>query len=611
MQGAGDLVAPRLRPAVAALATSLAALALAAPADAAVFTPTTFADDTPDPQHCVTAVAGQTCSLREAIQAANEAATNDEVVLSGGTYELDPVKDTLEVRGQIGTSPSGTLVVRGTGQTTTTVDGNGGTANDTRVFSFDVSSESELRDLGITGGFGENSSNGGAIKVRDGTDPGQDADVTFTRVWLFGNRVENDGGAISNRGKLTLDQSLVSGNTAGNSGGGIENDDELRLINTTISGNRALGESDEQAGLSEQFEDGNGNGGGIDSDGDDGENNTEPPGEQQLLADPTAAPETPGVFAESSTIAGNTADGNGGGVSTAIDDSENTLRSAGAIAVDPRAVAHFRNSIVSDNTADGDDNCSGNFGAGEGDLTSSQGNNIEDGTSCLFTAPGDLNDTPEIGPLADNGGGTRTHALSSTSPAVGAADTANCPDEDQRRVGRPQGTGCDMGAFELAPKPRENPDPPAGEQPPPQQPQPPRPQLPRGEDCTDDDAPITRLRRRGVRVGSRAVRLRGTSQDAGGSCPSGVQRVEVSMAKVSGTGLNCRFIRRSRRFLLTAFRNCRQPVLFRARGTTSWRFTFRGVLPPGKYRVQARAYDQARNKETPRKRRNIVFFTVK
>jgi hypothetical protein len=34
-------------------------------------------------------------------------------------------------------------------------------------------------------------------------------------------------------------------------------------------------------------------------------------------------------------------------------------------------------------------------------------------------------------------------------------------------------------------------------------------------------------------------------------------------------------------------------------------------LHTGDYRVQARGTDKAGNKETPKKRRNIVFFTVR
>lgn len=50
--------------------------------------------------------------------------------------------------------------------------------------------------------------------------------------------------------------------------------------------------------------------------------------------------------------------------------------------------------------------------------------------------------------LADNGGPTQTHALVSGSPAADAAGNCPPPDSDQRGVSRPQGGGCDIGAFE-------------------------------------------------------------------------------------------------------------------------------------------------------------------
>jgi hypothetical protein len=52
-----------------------------------------------------------------------------------------------------------------------------------------------------------------------------------------------------------------------------------------------------------------------------------------------------------------------------------------------------------------------------------------------------------LGPLADNGGPTQTHALVPGSPAVDAAPAG--PATDQRGVSRPQGTAFDIGAFEL------------------------------------------------------------------------------------------------------------------------------------------------------------------
>jgi hypothetical protein len=57
-----------------------------------------------------------------------------------------------------------------------------------------------------------------------------------------------------------------------------------------------------------------------------------------------------------------------------------------------------------------------------------------------------------MGALADNGGPTHTHLLQADSPAVNAGEPAWCAHElvgvvDQRGVTRPQGAGCDIGAF--------------------------------------------------------------------------------------------------------------------------------------------------------------------
>jgi predicted outer membrane repeat protein len=57
--------------------------------------------------------------------------------------------------------------------------------------------------------------------------------------------------------------------------------------------------------------------------------------------------------------------------------------------------------------------------------------------------------SPQLGPLADNGGGTRTMALPNGSPAVNAGNNSTCPTTDQRGIARPQGAKCDIGAFEL------------------------------------------------------------------------------------------------------------------------------------------------------------------
>jgi predicted outer membrane repeat protein len=63
------------------------------------------------------------------------------------------------------------------------------------------------------------------------------------------------------------------------------------------------------------------------------------------------------------------------------------------------------------------------------------------------TCPG-INGDPRLGALSDNGGPTETMALGPGSAAIDAALAALCPATDQRGVARPQGAGCDIGAYE-------------------------------------------------------------------------------------------------------------------------------------------------------------------
>lgn len=80
----------------------------------------------------------------------------------------------------------------------------------------------------------------------------------------------------------------------------------------------------------------------------------------------------------------------------------------------------------------------------------SNGYNLDSGSTCGFGATGDQSNTdPLLGSLADNGGNTLTHALLDGSPAI---DQGNCVagiTTDQRGIDRPQGTTCDIGAFEV------------------------------------------------------------------------------------------------------------------------------------------------------------------
>jgi beta-glucanase (GH16 family) len=202
------------------------------------------------------------------------------------------------------------------------------------------------------------------------------------------------GGVYAFLGSLTtVERSTISGNTAGNVGGGMRVLGDAEITNSTISGNRATAW----------------HGGAIfHTDG--------------------------AMSITNSTIANNTApDGASGGAFV------------GAFTAGSSSLA-LANSIVAGNT--GDQCFVGRFGAGAVSLASGGHNLAGDGTCGLTSASDKPATDPRLGPLAANGGPTATHALLSGSPAIDAADAAVCPATDQRGVRRPQGSGCDIGAYE-------------------------------------------------------------------------------------------------------------------------------------------------------------------
>jgi hypothetical protein len=77
------------------------------------------------------------------------------------------------------------------------------------------------------------------------------------------------------------------------------------------------------------------------------------------------------------------------------------------------------------------------------------------GTGCAANGPGDLaTANAGLGPLADNGGPSQTHALLASSPAIDRAPAeingcGSTVSSDQRGVARPWNGSCDAGAFEF------------------------------------------------------------------------------------------------------------------------------------------------------------------
>ncbi|GIW09495.1 MAG: hypothetical protein KatS3mg061_0552 [Dehalococcoidia bacterium] len=155
-----------------------------------------------------------------------------------------------------------------------------------------------------------------------------------------------------------------------------------------------------------------------------------------------------------STISGNSVSFDGGGIyngrrmvnASFVTIANNSSLYGGGIYTWLNATFNIKNSIVANNTGGGAPNC-----AGPGTLNAS-GVNFATDSSCSGFAQvtsAQLN----LGPLANNGGLTPTHALGRGSVAIDAAsdctDLGNNPvTTDQRGVARPQGPKCDAVAFE-------------------------------------------------------------------------------------------------------------------------------------------------------------------
>jgi hypothetical protein len=84
-----------------------------------------------------------------------------------------------------------------------------------------------------------------------------------------------------------------------------------------------------------------------------------------------------------------------------------------------------------------------------GGPTSNGHNLIGKTAGCTFSKKSSdkVNKSPKLGTLKNNGGPTQTMAIAATSPARNAGVCP--PNVDQRGVHRPQGSKCDIGAFEL------------------------------------------------------------------------------------------------------------------------------------------------------------------
>jgi hypothetical protein len=162
------------------------------------------------------------------------------------------------------------------------------------------------------------------------------------------------------------------------------------------------------------------------------------------------------------TVSGNSVNNSGGGIHNSFNSATLTLNNStissntvsiangtgGGIANSAGTVT-LKNTIIAGNSVElsGPD-CSGT-------MTSLDYNLIGDPSGCTITGSTTNNKSgdPKLGPLADNGGPTKTHALLTNSPAIDEGNPATpgsggnaCLATDQRGTTRPQGPNCDIGA---------------------------------------------------------------------------------------------------------------------------------------------------------------------
>jgi chitodextrinase len=291
--------------------------------------------------------------------------------------------------------------------------------------------------------------------------------LTLDSVTLS-NGLVNDGisggGAIDSHGTLTITASTFAGNsspaTTGTSGGAVNSSGRLTVRTSTFTGNIAQ------------------EGGGVFS------QNTATIS-RSIFTNNTATIYGGGAILNAfgtmtlstSTFVGNT--GPGGG---AIDNDatvnitnstfyNNTGGSNGGGAIQNFGSTNITYSTLSGNTSQFGANIH-NFGTFTVTVGSSivangvsgsncsgppfvdNGYNLDTGSSCGFSSAAHSisNTQPQLEALASNGGGTQTMALPVKSAAVDAipASVTGCTGSvDQRGIARPQGAGCDIGAFEV------------------------------------------------------------------------------------------------------------------------------------------------------------------
>jgi hypothetical protein len=360
------------------------------------------------------------CTLRAAI---GNAQNTDTVEVPAGDYQLNPGNGPLNVMRS--------FTIAGAGAGKVTIDGK----DATKVFYIQSDTVVTLQGVTVTrGNVGTSPSSGseGGDIENNGTLTVRNSRIKNGTAFVGGDLyTTTSGGGV---GVLNIVNSTVTGGTGAQSGGGVDYDLNTggTIEGTTISNNQIINSD-------------NSGGGGL-------------------------YDRSNGLTIVNSTITGNTVNnsGFGGGIyddddfslsiyDTTIAGNSNKnasnfysllpspLRPPGLISTVPG----FENTIIADPLGGGV-NCSD---GGTGIFPVSLGHNLESdpGGSCQFTSTGDqVGVDPQLRPLANNGGPTRTMALRTGSPAINGGATVKGLSTDQRGAPRPQpkNGAPDIGAYE-------------------------------------------------------------------------------------------------------------------------------------------------------------------
>lgn len=326
------------------------------------------------------------CTLREAVINANTDSDSSSGDCLAGTGA-----------DHIGFAGNGTIIL---GSTLTISDADGLTIDGlnknvtlsgnylVRVIQLNAGASLGLKNLTIANGFVE--ANGAGISALSGSNL-RVSNSTFT-----GNVASGNGGAIDNAGTLTVINSTFTDNR-GYFGGAIRNNGlaTLNIANSTIAGNNAVTRICPVGFLC-----------------------------TQVIADGGGIYNSGTLALDNSIVLGNIADQNPSDIAGWVTTAHHNI-------LGEPIVYYFWNGLDPVRQTVNNDSANGNF-------------SVIDPTQVL-----DLN-------LSHSGGSTPTLALVAASLAIDAADDGICANpllannQDQRGVSRPQGTHCDIGAFELA-----------------------------------------------------------------------------------------------------------------------------------------------------------------